>query len=169
MDTLTAIMSRRSIRKYSSKPIPDDLVKNLLAAGMNAPSAGNQQPWHLIVVNERKTLDAIAEILPHGKMLTQAPLAIVICGDSLHEKHKGFWVQDCAAATQNMLLAAHDLGLGAVWLGVYPREERMKNIGEFLKVPEGFLPFCVVPVGWPGEEKEPEKRYDEKKVHSNEW
>ena len=169
MDTLTAIMTRRSIRKYSPEPVTDDLVQKILGAAMNAPSAGNQQPWHFIVVNERKTLDEIAEILPHGKMLKQAACAIVVCGDLSHEKHKGYWVQDCAAATQNILLAAHALGLGAVWLGVYPREERMKNIGEFLKVPEGILPFCVVSMGWPGEKKEKEERYAEKRVHWNGW
>ena len=136
---------------------------------MNAPSAGNQQPWQFIVVKERISLDAIAEILPHGKMLKQAPLAIVVCGDLSHEKHKGFWVQDCAAATENMLLAAHGLGLGAVWLGVYPREERTKVIAEFIKVPEQVLPFCVISVGWPAEKVEQVKRYEEKKVHYNSW
>jgi nitroreductase len=169
METLTAIMTRRSIRKYSPEPIQDDLVKKILAAAMNAPSAGNQQPWQFVVVNERKSLDAIAEIHPHGKMLKQAPLAIVVCGDLSVEKHKGYWVQDCSAATQNMLLAAHGLGLGAVWLGVYPREERMKGIGEFLKVPEQVVPFCVVSVGWPAEKVEQVKRYEEKKVHWNGW
>jgi nitroreductase len=169
METLTAIMSRRSIRKYSSEPVSDDLVRKILGAAMNAPSAGNQQPWQFIVVKERKSLDAIAEILPYGKMLKQAPLAIVVCGDLSHEKHKGFWVQDCSAATQNMLLAAHDLGLGAVWLGVYPREERMKGIGAFLKVPEQVMPFCVVSAGWPAEKAELVKRFEEKKVHWNEW
>jgi nitroreductase len=169
MDTFTAIISRRSIRKYSSEPVSDNLVNKILEAAMNAPSAGNQQPWQFIVVKERISLDAIAEILPHGKMLKQAPLAIVVCGDLSHEKHKGFWVQDCAAATENMLLAAHGLGLGAVWLGVYPREERTKVIAEFIKVPEQVVPFCVISVGWPAEKVEQVKRYEEKKVHWNGW
>jgi nitroreductase len=169
MDTLTAIMTRRSIRKYLPKPVPDDLVQKVLAAGMNAPSAGNQQPWQFVVVNERTALDAIAEILPHGKMLNQAPLAIVVCGDLSVEKHKGYWVQDCSAATQNMLLAAHDLGLGAVWLGVYPREDRMKGIAALLKVPEHIIPFCMVAMGWPAEKIEAVKRYAETKVHHNSW
>jgi nitroreductase len=169
MDALDAIISRRSIRKYTPDPVPDDLVQKILGAAMNAPSAGNQQSWQFIVVNERKSLDAIAEILPHGKMLNQAACAIVVCGDLSHEKHKGYWVQDCSAATQNMLLAAHALGLGAVWLGVYPREERMKGIAEFLKVPEQVVPFCVVSVGWPAEKVEQVKRYEEKKVHWNGW
>ena len=169
MDALDAIISRRSIRKYTPDPVPDDLVQKILGAAMNAPSAGNQQSWQFIVVNERKSLDAIAEILPHGKMLNQAACAIVVCGDLSHEKHKGYWVQDCSAATQNMLLAAHALGLGAVWLGVYPREERMKGIAEFLKVPEQVVPFCVVSMGWPGEKVEPMRRYEEGKVHWNGW
>lgn len=169
MDTLTAIMTRRSIRKYSPEPVPDDLVKKLLAAAMNAPSAGNQQPWQFVVVKERKVLDAIAEIHPHGKMLKQAPLAIVVCGDLSLEKHTGYWVQDCAAATQNMLLAAHASGLGAVWLGVYPRDDRVKGIAAFLKVPVPVEVFCVVSMGWPAEEKEQVKRYEEKRVHWNGW
>jgi len=169
VDTFTSLLTRRSIRKYDGRPVPKEIIRKLLSAAMNAPSAGNQQPWRFVVVNERKTLDAVADIHPHGKMLKHAPLAIIVCGELSVEKHKGYWVQDCAAATQNVLLAAHDLGLGAVWLGVYPREERMKNIGDLLNMPDGVLPFCVVSVGWPAETKEPESRYDEKKVHWNGW
>lgn len=121
MDIFEAILTRRSVRQYTSHLVPKKVVKRLLSAAMQAPSAGNQQPWHFIVVTRREQLNAMAEVLPKGKMLAQAPLGIMVCADTTDLKHQDYWVQDCAAATQNLLLAAHASGLGAVWLGVYPR------------------------------------------------
>jgi len=117
---------------------------------MSAPSAGNQQPWHFIVVNERVLLDRIPEFSPYAAMCRQAPLGILVCGDTTLEKYPGYWIQDCSAATQNLLLAAHDLGLGAVWTGVYPREERIRGFREAFKLPDHILPLAFVVIGYPG-------------------
>jgi len=169
MDIFEAILTRRSVRKYTSQPVPEEVVKRLLSAAMQAPSAGNQQPWHFIVVTRRKQLNAMAEVLPYGKMLTQAPLSIVICADMIGLKHQDYWVQDCSAATQNLLLAAHASGLGAVWLGVYPREDRIQNITRLLELPNHVDPLCAVALGFPVEKVEPEDRYREERVHRNVW
>jgi nitroreductase len=169
MDAITAILTRRSIRKYVEKPVPDQLVTQLLRAGFAAPSAGNEQPWHFIVIDERRILDAIPEFHEHSGMLRESPLAIVICGDENLEHHKGFWVQDCAAATQNVLLAAHARGLGAVWLGVYPREERVRAMRRLLGLPQHVVPLSIVAVGYPAESVEPADRFDESRIHRNGW
>ncbi len=169
MNTIEAIFTRRSIRVYTSQPIPDEMVERLLRAAMQAPSAGNQQAWQFVVVTQRSQLNALAEVLPYGKMLTSAPLGLIVCGDLEIEKSKGYWVQDCSAATQNVLLAAHDLGLGAVWLGVYPREQRVADVRRVLGIPESVVPLCAIAIGYPAEEKPRTDRYDAGKVHHNTW
>ena len=169
MDTLEAIFTRRSIRLYTGQPVPADFTATLLRAGMQAPSAGNQQAWQFLVLTERSRLDALAEVLPYGKMLTAAPLGLIVCGDLEREKSKGYWVQDCSAATQNILLAAHALGLGAVWLGVYPREQRVLDVRRLLGIPESAIPLCAIAIGYPAEQKERADRYDAEKVHHNGW
>ncbi|MGQ9515504.1 MAG: nitroreductase family protein [Thermoproteota archaeon] len=120
MDALEAILSRRSIRKYDARSIPDSVVEKLLASAMSAPSAGNEQPWHFVVITDRQILKEIPKYHPYSQMLTSTPMAILVCGDPKLERYKGFWVQDCSAATENILIAANAEGLGAVWLGVYP-------------------------------------------------
>ncbi|MBS7627126.1 nitroreductase family protein [Candidatus Bathyarchaeota archaeon] len=166
---MEAIISRRSIRKYTDQPIPDDKVEMLLKAAMSAPSAGNQQPWHFIVINERKILDEIPKFHSYAQMLHEAPLAILVCGDLKLEKHKGFWTQDCSAATENILIAANANGLGAVWLGIYPREERIRGLKNLLGLPEHIIPFSLIPIGYPAEHKPPAERYDESRIHYNHW
>lgn len=166
---LETILKRRSIRKYKSESVPEDKVKQLLQAAMAAPSAGNQQPWHFVVINNRTKLDEIPKFHPYAQMVKEAPLAILVCGDTENEKHKGFWVQDCSAATENLLLAAQALGLGAVWVGVYPRDERVQGFRQLLNIPEGIMPFALVPVGYPAESKQPADRFDESRVHLNSW
>lgn len=169
MNALETILTRRSIRSYTLQTVPQEIIDDLLAAAMAAPSANNQQPWQFVVVTEREMLDDLTTFLPHGQMLKQAPLAIVVCGDMSREKSKGFWVQDCAAATQNILLAAHASGLGAVWIGVYPRAERVRDVGRKLQTPETIIPFCVLSIGYPAESKPPSKRFDPTRVHQNKW
>lgn len=170
METLEAIFTRRSIREYTAQVVPDELIKQILSAAMQAPSAGNQQPWHFIVVNERTKMDALADVLPFGKMLHTAPLGIAICAGLDLTKHPDFWVQDCSAATQNLLLAAHALGLGAVWLGVYPLEERVAAVKQILGLPAQVIPLCVIPVGYPASQPMPaEKRYNQTRLHYNHW
>jgi nitroreductase len=166
---MDAILNRRSIRAYTAEPVSDDLVAKLLAAAMAAPSANNQQPWHFVVIRDRGTLDAVPDIHPHSRMVRQAPLAILVCGDPAAEKNPGYWVQDCAAATENLLIAATALGLGSVWLGVYPREDRVTGLRRLLGVPEPIVPFALVPIGRAGEVKPPADRYQESRVHRDRW
>jgi nitroreductase len=169
MEALDAILSRRSIRRYTDKPVPTETVRKLLEAGMAAPSANNKQPWHFVVITEREILDAIPDFHPYSRMLFEASLAILVCGDSSLESHPGYMAQDCAAAVENILIAANGMGLGAVWLGVYPREERMAGMKELLKIPEGFIPFALISIGYATEEKPPSRRYSESRVHQNKW
>jgi nitroreductase len=169
MDVMEAIFTRRSIREYSSQSIPGELIDTLIAAAMQAPSAGNAQPWHFIVVMDREKLTAMAEAHPYGKMLAAAPLGIVICADLNLQKHEGFWVQDCSAAVQNLLLAIHANGLGAVWIGIYPVKERIEYLNQIVKLPPSVTPLCVVAVGYPAEKKSPVDRYRQDRVHHEQW
>lgn len=169
METLRTILTRRSIRRYTGEKVDGETIRKVLEAGMAAPSAGNQQPWHFIVLDDRKVLDAVPEHHPHSSMIREAPVAILVCGDISAEKHQGYWVQDCAAATQNMLLAVTDMGLGAVWLGVYPREDRVRGLRALLKLPEHIIPFSLIPIGRPAEEKPPAGRFDSGRIHYNRW
>ena len=169
MDAMEAILTRRSIRAYTDQPVPEELIDELLKAAMAAPSAGNQQPWHFVVIDDRATLDAIPEYHAYSAMLKQAPLAVVVCSDGGREGLDVYWPQDCSAATQNLLLAAHAAGLGAVWLGVYPEADRIARTRELLGVPETITPFCIVGIGYPDEQKGPADRYDASRVHRNRW
>ncbi|MFX1520568.1 MAG: nitroreductase family protein [Promethearchaeota archaeon] len=166
---MEAILSRRSIRKYTKEPVSDEIVKELLKAAMAAPSAVNQQPWHFIVIKDRQILDEIPKIQPYSRMLRDVSVAVVVCGDLNLEKAKGFWVLDCSAATQNILIAAQAKGLGAVWLGFYPREERTKSLQKLLGIPEHVIPFSVIPIGYPAEQKPPANRYNESRIHYDRW
>lgn len=167
--TMEVILNRRSIRKYKDRDIAPETVEKLLRAAMSAPSAGNEQPWHFIVVDEREKLDQIPEIHPYSDMVTQAPVAVLVCGDKGEQKHEGFWVQDCSAATENILIAAEAENLGAVWLGIYPDKERVQSFKEFFNLPEPIVPFSLIPVGYPAEEKPPSDRYKKSRVHKNLW
>ena len=161
------IFSRRSIRKYSDKPVSEVQIKSLLEAAMAAPSGSNRKPWHFIVVTERDVLDRLADAHMYGKMLKEAPLCISVCGDqSVSER---FWIQDCSSATENLLLAVTALGLGAVWCGVYPIKDRVRKISEILGVEEPITPLNIIAIGHPAEEKEPRTQYDETRVHRETW
>jgi nitroreductase len=169
MDAIEALLTRRSIRKYAPNPVSDTVVKQLLQAAMSAPSAGNEQPWQFIVITERNIMEEIARFHPYAAMLREAPLAILVCGDLDLQQFKGNWVLDCSAATQNLLLAAHALGLGAVWVGVYPETERMEDLKKLLHLPQQIIPLSLVPVGYPAESPPPEDRYDTTRVRYNRW
>ncbi|MFW6115434.1 MAG: nitroreductase family protein [Chloroflexota bacterium] len=164
MDT---IFARRSIRQYTEEPVSDESIEILLKAAMAAPSASNRKPWQFIVVTKRETLDALADAHPHGKMLFEAPLCISVCGD-LTEMER-YWVQDCSAATENLLLAATALGLGAVWLGIYPRDERVAAVRPILDLPDHITPLNLVSIGHPAEEKPARTQYDAARVHREGW
>lgn len=169
MDVLTAIMTRRSIRTFDERPIPEELCEKLLRAAMAAPSARNAQPWQFIVIDHRATLIEIAARFPNAEPARTAPLGILVCGDLSLELSKGYWVIDCAAAAQNILLAAHGLGLGALWTGVYPRENRVEGLRDIFEIPEHVVPHSLVLVGYPAESPEPLDRFDVKRIHRNRW
>lgn len=141
----------------------------MLEAAMAAPSAGNQQPWEFVVVRDKEVLQKLTEVSPYTKMLKEADLAIVVCGDEAKEKHKGYWVQDCSAATENILIMAAHLGLGAVWCGIYPVDERVVGVKNILGLPQSVIPLGIIAVGHPAEHKEPANRYDESKIHYDRW
>ncbi|MGZ4903814.1 MAG: nitroreductase family protein [Halobacteriota archaeon] len=169
MDITKAILSRRSIRKYHDEPVSDGDVEALLNAAMHAPSAVNERPWHFVVIKDRKTLDAISQISPTAPMVKYAPLAIVVCADTTLEKFPGLWALDCAAATENILLAATARRLGAVWTAVYPFDERVEGIQKLLELPAHVIPLCVVPVGHPAETPAPVDRFDRSCIHQEAW
>ena len=169
MDAIQAILTRRSIRKYTPETVPDELIDEILHAAMAAPSAGNGQPWHFMVIRDRQLLDEIPHLHPYAEMVHSASVVILVCGQTGQEKHPGFWVQDCSAATQNTLLAAHALGLGAVWVGVFPREERVKGLKQLLGIPEEITPLSLIPIGYPAESKSPSNRYDSSRIHPDRW
>ncbi|HET90744.1 MAG TPA: nitroreductase family protein [Chloroflexi bacterium] len=164
---IQTILARRSIRKYTDEPVRREHINTLLAAAMAAPSASNRKPWQFIVVTERQTLNALAEAHPHGKMLANAALCISVCGD-LTETER-YWAQDCSAATENILLAVTALGLGAVWLGVYPKDDRVAAVRQVLQLPHTITPLNLISIGHPAEEKEPRTQYDEARVHWERW
>lgn len=166
---MNSILKRRSIRKYKDIKVSDEVVEDLLRAAMAAPSAGNEQPWEFVVLRDKEVMKKITEIHPYSKMLLNSDVAIVVCGDEEKEVFKGYWVQDCSAATENILLAAQDMGLGAVWLGVYPIADRVEKIKEILGLPGNVIPLSIVPVGYPDEEKTPADRFDEARIHLNRW
>jgi nitroreductase len=169
MNTLEAINTRRSVRSFTSKPIAKEIVEELLRAAMSAPSAGNEQPWQFVVIDDRKTLDSITEVNPNAKMCKEAQAAILVCGDTTKEKYPGFWVQDCSAAAQNILLAAHDKGIGSVWTGIYPIKERVEGFRRLLSLPENIIPFCLVPLGYPAKQMPQVDRFQKDRVHHNVW
>jgi nitroreductase len=168
---LALIFSRRSIRRYQAREVSDKFVRDMLEAGMAAPSAVCKDPWHFIVVKDRRSLEAIASGLPNGRMLAGAGVGIVVCGDprQAHDGQLSYLLQDCSAAAENILLAASALGLGACWLGIHPREERIALVREALGVPEPILPVAVLAVGWPAESPEPRTRFSELRVHREKW
>jgi nitroreductase len=136
---------------------------------MSAPSAGNQQPWQLLVLTDPGLRAEIPAFHPYARMVPEAPLAILVCGDLQRESFKGYWIQDCSAATQNLLLAAHAAGLGAVWVGIYPNQERVSRLRRLLALPAHIVPLALVPVGYPAERVPPADRYDPSRVHRNRW
>ncbi len=170
MDALEAIYTRRSIRKFELKDIPDEDITKILRAGMCAPTAGNQRPWQFIVIKEREMLNHIIEANPYSKqMLPDVPVAIMVCFDKNREKYENRWQMDCANATLSMLLATHSLGYGGLWLEIYPVEDRIKMIQQSFNMPSNAIPFALVTIGHAAEKKEPVEKFDETLVHHNRW
>ena len=164
--TIETILARKSVRTYLDKPVESEKIETLLRAGMAAPSGMDRRPWELLVISDRSTLDSLAEGLPYGKMLARAPMAIVVCGDTTKSS---YWYLDCSAVTQNILLAAESLELGAVWTAAYPYDDRMQVVKRHTGLPDHIHPLAVVPVGYPEGEYPPKDKYDEAKIHYDRW
>ena len=169
---LETIMTRTSIRQYTDQPVEKEKIEAMLRAGMAAPTAVNAQPWHFVVVSDKAKLGELAAANPRAGMLKSAPLAIVVCGDmtkAMEGKGRQFWIQDCSAATENILLAAHAQGLGAVWTALYPMEERIQPVSEALKLPDTLIPLCTVVIGYPAEQPEPKDKWKPENISYNEY
>ena len=166
------IMTRTSVRKYTNEAVSKADIETMLRAGMAAPTAVNKQPWHFVVVTDREQLNALAAANRGTGMAAKAPLAIVVCGDmqkTLPGVGQGFWVQDCSAATENILLAANALGLGAVWTGLYPNEDRANAVRDIVKAPEHIVPLCVIVIGHPADNPTPKDKWKPENVSYNKF
>lgn len=169
MDCVDAIMSRRSIRSYTAEQVTPEQLDTVLRAAMAAPSAGNNQSWRFIVITDAEKRAALSQATPYSGMIARAPLALVVCGDTREEKHPGYWVQDCSAAIENALLAAHAIGLGAVWIGVHPVATSSATVRDICGIPEGIEPMSMIAIGHPETEKPPGERFDPSFVHHGQW
>ncbi len=166
------IMTRTSIRAYTGEPVEPEKIETILKAAMAAPTAANKQTWEFVVIDDKECLKAFAEHLPSVRDVENAGAVIVVCGN-LDKAFPGeasqYWIQDCSAASENLLLAAHALGLGAVWCGGYPMGDRVEFLKDFLKLPENIIPLNVVPIGYPAESPEPKDKWNPDAIHHNIW
>lgn len=165
--TLETIFNRKSIRKYTERPVEKEKLETLVRAGMAAPSSRDRRPWEFVIVTDRDLLDKMGDGLPLARMLKETKQAIIVCGDTV--KSENAWQLDCSAAAQNILLAAESMGLGAVWTAAYPYPERMKIIQDALQLPEHILPLTVIPLGYPTGIEKPKDKYNKKQIHYNGW
>ena len=167
---MNSIFTRRSIRKYTDQPILEETVNLCLKAAMYAPSAGNEQAWEFIVTRSKENLRRLSEAHPYGKALFEASVAVTVCGNRRKLKFpQEYWIEDCSAAAQNFMLQAAELGVGTVWLAVYPCEDRVASISRVLKLPANVVPLCIIPMGYPGEIRTAEERFRPENIHSEEW
>ena len=165
-ERLDVIFARRSIRAYTDEPVSEADIQALLQAGMAAPSGSNRKPWHFVVVTDRPLLQALADAHPFGKMIGHAGLGIAVCGDPQVSE---WWVQDCTAATENILIAVAALGLGGVWVGCHGRPEREAAVRSVLGIPEDIGVLSLLSIGHPAEEKEARTQYNPDRVHQGSW
>ncbi len=171
-NAIECIMTRTSVRAYTSEPIDSTALETMLRAAMAAPTAGNKQPWRSIVITDTTKLNYIATNFNSMTMAKQAPLAVVMCGDvtaTFDGEGREYWVQDVSAASENLLLAAHSLGLGAVWCGVYPISERVEKFSELLDLPENIVPMACICIGHPEGESTPKDKWNPENIHYNSW
>ncbi|NLX25311.1 MAG: nitroreductase family protein [Lentisphaerae bacterium] len=168
METIKAIMTRRSIRSWTTEPVSAEERKVILEAAMNAPSAADARPWHFITIDDPEVIRKFTT-MGGTEMLAESTFMVLVCGNESKEIYTGFWPQDCSCAAQNMQLAAHDLGIGCVWIAVYPLEERVKICRQILRIPDSITPFSLIAMGVPNEVLPPEYRYDEALLHHNAW
>lgn len=164
------ILERTSVRRYIDKKVSDKLIIDIMRAAMSAPSGVNRQPWEFVVIDDKKVLTKLANSLPYAKMTTKAPLAIAVCGNSerfLAGEDATLWVQDLSAVSENILLAAHALGLGGVWTCLYPHSDRMNEASRILNLPEGIIPFSLIPIGYPEADHKPMDKWQPDRIHRN--
>lgn len=169
---ITNILTRVSVREFTGEKISDAQIDTLLRAAMSAPSAINKQPWAFIVVTDEAIIAQLGEALPYSRCSNHPAVAIIPCGDlskAIEGDLGAFWINDVSAATQNILLAAHSMGLGAVWTGLHPDMKRATMVQQMLGLPEHIIPLCVVPVGVPAEEPEIKDKYKPENIHYNRW
>ncbi len=171
MDALKAIMERRSVRDYEDRQVPDGVIENLLRAGMYAPSAMNSQPWEFLVIRDAEKKKAASKIGTYWKMLPEAPLGILVMAnlEGYRASAKEFFIQDCSAAAENILLAAEAQGLGGVWLGLYPKKDRMEALRELFEIPESIIPFSMLSIGYPAKKPKPHTGFHAEKVHYDKY
>lgn len=169
MDLIDLILDRRSIRHFRKTRVENEKIEILLKSAMYAPSAGNKQPWYFIVADDRSKMSKIIEMHPNSWMLESASHAIIVCGDENLQHGTGYWVADCGAATENILLAASSIGLGACWIGIYPRVSRMKAIQEMFGIPSHVKVFSMIALGYPDEVRERPQRYNTGRIFYNNW
>lgn len=169
MEAIEALLTRRAVREFTSQPVSEAQIETILKAAMHAPSACNQQPWHFVVVNSRERLNAITEVHPFAQMLKQAPLAIIVCADQTLETCPGNWPIDCSAAMQNLLLAAHAIGLGGVWVGIHPREERVEEIRKLFGLPAYIQPLGLAAIGYAQNPLPEVDRFNPSRIHRENW
>ena len=163
---LDTIYKRRSIRIFDRRKVDKEILIDLLKAAMAAPSASNSRPWEFIIVTDEKKLSILQSKIKYGKY--NAPAAAIVCANLAIAKNESafrFWVQDCSAATENLLIAAAGLGLGTVWIGAYPKDDVINNLRDILDIPEQVIPFNLIYIGYPVEEAEPRTQYEESRVH----
>lgn len=169
-DAYMSILSRVSVRRYADKTVTPEQVSAILHAGMSAPTGVNKQPWEFVVIDDPELLGQLAEALPYAKMTAHAPVAIVVCGNKdrfLDGVDDVLWEQDLSAASENILLAAHAIGLGGVWTCIYPHEERMAPVRTILNLPDNLIPFNLIPIGYPEKEHAPMDKWHPERVHQN--
>lgn len=169
-DAYMSILNRVSVRRYADKPVTAQQVSAILHAAMSAPTGVNKQPWEFIVVDDAELLTRLADALPYAKMTAHAPVAIVVCGNNerfLEGVDGNLWEQDLSAASENILLAAHAIGLGGVWTCIYPHEERISPVRSILNIPESLVPFNLIPIGYPDKEHAPMNKWHPERIHLN--
>lgn len=169
MDVMKAIMERRSVRSFTEQQVTDEQVEQILRAGMNAPSAGNAQPWEFIIIRNKETLTQIAAINQYAAFAPSASVGILACGNLDLEKFQGYWVQDVSAAVENMLLAVHGMGLGAVWTGIYPMQDRVIAFQRLVHAPDNVIPLGLIVVGFAHEYPQPVSRFKPERIHNENW
>lgn len=170
-NVLDVIHSRKSVRTYTGQVVSEEQIEILLRAGMSAPSAMNRQPWFFVVVDDGDILKEFSESIMYGKMLSEASVAIVVCGNMrrVYSLLPDYWVQDCSASTQNILLAAEGIGLGAVWIGIHPQKTRTKKIRKILNLPRYIVPLSIISIGYPTGVEKPKDKWAEEKIIRNRW